>query len=64
MKFVPSERSIGIDKPRPTRVTLAEFTKLQLLSTTDDHPSSTFAPNPEKNVAMRVAAAMSKARAS
>jgi len=61
MKFVPPERPV-IDKPRSTRFTLAEFTKLQLLSKTDDHPSSTFAPEP-KNVATRVAAAMSKARA-
>jgi hypothetical protein len=47
MKFVPPERPV-IDKPRSTRFTLAEFTKLQLLGMTDDHPSSTFAPEPEK----------------
>jgi hypothetical protein len=63
MKFVPPERPV-IDKPRSTRFTLAEFTKLQLLGKTDDHPCSTFAPEPEKNVATRVAAAMWKARAS
>jgi hypothetical protein len=60
MKFIPPERPV-IDKP--TRVTLVEFTKLQLLSKADDHPSSSFAPEPEKNVATHVAAAMWKARA-
>jgi hypothetical protein len=63
MRFVTSERLLT--KPRPLRVTLAEFTRLQLLHT-DDQPTAgpdTLLPEPEQNVATHVAAAMYKARA-
>jgi len=62
MKFVTSE--CPLTKPRLLRVTLAEFTRLQLLHT-DDQPTArpdTLLPEPEQNVATHVAAAMSKAR--
>ena len=65
MKFVTSERPIMIAKPTPGRVSLAEFTRL-LRSTADDLPTArpdAVAPEPERNVATYVAAAMSKARA-
>ena len=65
MKFVTPERPIITTKRRSLRVTLAEFTRLHLLDT-DEHltaQSSTLLPDPDKNVATRVAAAMFKARA-
>ena len=63
MKFVTSERPLT--KRRRPRVTLAAFTRLQLLPI-DDQPTARpdrLLPEPEQNVATRVAAAMSKARA-
>jgi hypothetical protein len=60
-----SERPVITAKPRPKPVTLAEFTRLQLLA--DDHPTgppNTLAPESGINLATHVAAAMAKARAS
>jgi hypothetical protein len=62
MKFVASE--CPLTERQPLRVRLAEFTR-QLLHI-DDQPTArpdTLLPEPEQNVATRVAAAMSKARA-
>jgi hypothetical protein len=41
-EIITPERPIVIDKPRSAPVTLAEFTRLQLLSTINDHPPPLF----------------------
>jgi hypothetical protein len=60
MKSLTPEHPIAVDKS--TRVTLAEFTRLRLLSKQDHYPATALAPEPQKNVVTRVVAAMSKAR--
>jgi hypothetical protein len=63
MKFLTSERSITTVKPRPKRITLAEFARLKLLGATEMAAQpSTLTLQREENVATRVAAAMQRFR--
>jgi hypothetical protein len=63
MKFLTSERSITTVKPRPKRITLAEFARLKLLGATEMAAQpSTLTLQREENVATRVAAAMPRFR--
>jgi hypothetical protein len=64
MKFLTSEQH-PITSAKPERVTLAEFTRLQSLGTTEPAaPPNPLASEPAKGIATRVAAAMSKMRSS